>query len=124
MVNTVALVGQQAAYIRRHSRHSVGEYSGDMNVDYWSKDKWQEELSKNQVGYADVAMSEESVLLGCDIVLYMPFLMFGGSYCQTVNVNLGLHATVSSVQTSSGTHPAPCLVIIRDRNSCITTGYC
>ena len=95
MVNTVALVGQQAAYIRRHSRHSVGEYSGDMNVDFWDKDKWQEELSKNQVGCTDVAMSEDSVLLGCDNVLYVPFLIFGSSYCQTMNVNLGLHATVS-----------------------------
>ena len=95
MVNTVALVGQQAAYIRRHSRHSVGEYSGDMNVDYWSRGKWQEELSKHQVGCTDVAMSEDSVLLGCDIVSYVPFLIFGGSYCQTVNINLGLHATVS-----------------------------
>jgi hypothetical protein len=84
MVNTVALVGQQAKYIRRHSRHSVGEYSGDMNVDYWSKDNWQEELSKNQVGCTDVAMSEDSVLLGCDIVSYVPFLVFGVLYCQTI----------------------------------------
>jgi len=95
MVNTVALVDQQAKYIGRHARHSVGQYSGDMNVDYWSKDKWQEELSKYQVGCTDVAMSEDSVLLGCDIVSYVPFMNFGGSYCQTMNVNLGLHATVS-----------------------------
>jgi len=95
MVNTVALVGQQAAYIKRHSHHSVGEYSGDMNVDYWSKEKWQEELSKNQVGITDVAMSEDSVLLGCDIVSYVPFLISGGSYCLYMNVNVGLHATVS-----------------------------
>jgi hypothetical protein len=73
----------------------VGEYSGDMNVDYWSKDKWQEELTKNQVGCTDEAMSEDSVLLGCDIVSYVPFLIFGGSYCQSMNVNLGLHTTVS-----------------------------
>jgi primosomal protein N' len=32
MVNTVALVSQQAADIRRHSHHSVGEYSGDLNM--------------------------------------------------------------------------------------------
>jgi len=95
MVNTVALVGQQAGYIRRHSRHSVGEYSGDMNVDYWDKEKWQEELSKYQVGCTDVAVSEDSVLLGCDIVSYVPFLISGASYCQTMNVNLGLRAAVS-----------------------------
>jgi hypothetical protein len=71
MVNTVALVRQQAAYIRRHSRHSVGEYSGDLNLDYWSKEKWQEELSKNQVGCIGVAMSEGSVFLGCDIVSFV-----------------------------------------------------
>ncbi|PNF18314.1 hypothetical protein B7P43_G14501 [Cryptotermes secundus] len=49
VVNTVALVSQQAAYIRRHSHHSVGEYSGDLNVDLWSKEKWQEELLGHQI---------------------------------------------------------------------------
>jgi hypothetical protein len=73
----------------------VGEYSGDMNVYYWDKNKWQEELAKHQVGCTDVAMSEDSVFLGCDIVSYRPFLIFGGLYCQTMNVNLGLHALVS-----------------------------
>jgi hypothetical protein len=68
MVNTVALVRQQAAYIRRHSHHSVGEYSGDMNVDVWSKEQWQEELSAHQVGLTDVVLSEDSVLLGCEIM--------------------------------------------------------
>lgn len=71
MVNTVALVRQQAAYIRRHTRHCVGEYSGDMNVDFWSKEKWQEEFSNNQVGCIDVGMSEDSVFLGCDIMSFV-----------------------------------------------------
>jgi hypothetical protein len=105
MVNTVALVGQQAAYIRRHSRHSVGEYSGDMNVDYWSKEKWQEELFKHKVGCIDVAMSEDSILPGCDIVLCMLFLNFGGSYCQTMKAKTW--SSFHSAQLSSGTRPAP-----------------
>lgn len=53
MVNTVALVSQQAAYIRRHSHHSVGEYSGDLNLDFWTKEIWQQELSQNQVQFPD-----------------------------------------------------------------------
>jgi len=120
MVNTVALVGQQADYIGRHSRHSVGKYSGDMNVDYWSKEKWQEELSKNQVGFTDVAMSEDSFLLGCDIVSYMPFLISGGSYCQSMNVNLGLHATVSKRALGLA---QPHVWLLSGTNSSITTGY-
>jgi endoribonuclease Dicer len=58
MVNTVALVNQQAAYIKRHSHHSVGEYSGDMNVDFWSKDKWQTELQDHQVKCPDQVVSQ------------------------------------------------------------------
>lgn len=73
MVNTVALVRQQAAYIRRHSRHSVGEYSGDLNLDYWSKEKWQEELSKNQI-----------LVMTCQIFLNL--LMHG--YIKLSDVNL------------------------------------
>ncbi|KAJ9599534.1 hypothetical protein L9F63_010006, partial [Diploptera punctata] len=49
MVNTVALVGQQAGYIQRHSRFAVGQYSGDMNVDYWTREKWKDELEKHQI---------------------------------------------------------------------------
>lgn len=57
MVNTVALVSQQAAYIRRHSHHSVGEYSGDLNLDWWTKEKWLQELSENKVQCPDKVVS-------------------------------------------------------------------
>ncbi|XP_067000048.2 endoribonuclease Dcr-2 [Anabrus simplex] len=49
MVNTVALVMQQAQYIRRHTPLSVGHFSGDMNVDFWTKEVWLEHLNKYQV---------------------------------------------------------------------------
>jgi hypothetical protein len=68
MVNTVALVSQQAAYIRQHSHQSVGEYSGDLNVDLWSKEQWQEELLGHQVRFADGVLQVASVVTG---VLYV-----------------------------------------------------
>lgn len=73
MVNTVALVNQQAAYIRRHSHHSVGEYSGDLNVDLWSKEMWQEELSRHQI-----------MVMTCQI--FLNILQHG--YIQLSDVNL------------------------------------
>ncbi|XP_021927095.1 endoribonuclease Dicer-like isoform X2 [Zootermopsis nevadensis] len=73
MVNTVALVSQQAAYIRRHSHHSVGEYSGDLNLDFWTKEVWQQELSQNQI-----------LVMTCQIFLNM--LMHG--YIDLSEINL------------------------------------
>lgn len=49
LVNTVALVSQQAAAIERHTIFKVGQYSGDMNVDLWTKERWLEELEENSV---------------------------------------------------------------------------
>ncbi|XP_071454543.1 endoribonuclease Dicer [Hetaerina americana] len=59
-VNTVALVTQQGDYIARHTHLSVGKYSGDLNVDNWNANRWEEELNKNQV-----------IVLTCQILLDM-----------------------------------------------------
>lgn len=50
LVNTVALVEQQAAVLERHLLVSkVGQYSGDMNVDFWNMAMWKEEFEKFKV---------------------------------------------------------------------------
>ncbi|KAF7405409.1 hypothetical protein HZH66_004315 [Vespula vulgaris] len=48
-VNTVPLVTQQTEYIARHTRLSCKGYCGDMNVDYWTKETWLQELEEYQV---------------------------------------------------------------------------
>lgn len=48
-MNTVVLVIQQTEYLRRHSGLTCNGYSGDMHVDYWSKDKWITEIENHQV---------------------------------------------------------------------------
>ncbi|XP_015124116.1 endoribonuclease Dicer [Diachasma alloeum] len=48
-VNTVPLVTQQSAYIRRHTDLTCQGYSGDMGVDFWIQSRWKEEFEKNQV---------------------------------------------------------------------------
>ena len=52
LVNTVALVSQQAKAIRKQLPVKVGEYSGDMNVDYWDIVKWHEELEMHSVSFS------------------------------------------------------------------------
>uniref|UniRef100_A0A0K8S5D2 Uncharacterized protein n=1 Tax=Lygus hesperus TaxID=30085 RepID=A0A0K8S5D2_LYGHE len=49
LVNTVQLVTQQANCVASQTPHTVGTYSGDMNVDYWTKEKWLAELDKHEV---------------------------------------------------------------------------
>ncbi|XP_046981769.1 endoribonuclease Dicer-like isoform X1 [Schistocerca americana] len=56
--NTVALVGQQAEYIRRHTDLSVGIYTGLQNVDFWKPDRWQKEFATHEV----LVMSSQVVL--------------------------------------------------------------
>lgn len=48
-VNTVPLVDQQCAYIARHTDLTCQGYSGDMNVDFWTKNEWMKEIESNQV---------------------------------------------------------------------------
>lgn len=49
VVNTVTLVDQHLSYLRRFTPFNVGGYSGDMNVDFWSPQTWEDEFNKNQV---------------------------------------------------------------------------
>lgn len=49
LVNTVALVEQHAKYIRDHTTLTVGQYNGEMNLDFWPKSKWYDEFDKYQV---------------------------------------------------------------------------
>lgn len=49
LVNTVPLVNQQKKTIQYFVPVSVGAYSSEDRVDYWNKEKWKEELIKNQV---------------------------------------------------------------------------
>ncbi|XP_043279610.1 endoribonuclease Dicer isoform X2 [Venturia canescens] len=48
-VNTVPLVSQQSEYIARHTGLACKGFSGDMGVDYWSKEDWLKEIEDNQV---------------------------------------------------------------------------
>nr|AVK59458.1 Dicer-2-PA [Nezara viridula] len=49
LVDTVALVAQQAQSIRQQTPLTVGEYSGDKGVDHWDINQWHEELENHQV---------------------------------------------------------------------------
>ncbi|XP_071529845.1 LOW QUALITY PROTEIN: endoribonuclease Dicer [Panulirus ornatus] len=49
IVNTVPLVHQQALAIQTHTALNVGKYEGSMGVDFWTDEKWEEELDKNEV---------------------------------------------------------------------------
>ncbi|CAF5114039.1 unnamed protein product, partial [Rotaria sp. Silwood1] len=49
LVKTVQLVDQQSDYIRTHTNFSVGKYCGELGVDLWDKEKWEDEFEKNQV---------------------------------------------------------------------------
>ncbi|XP_014473379.1 PREDICTED: endoribonuclease Dicer [Dinoponera quadriceps] len=49
IVNTVALVRQQAEYIKRHTCLTCKGYSGDMKVDVWKEDRWKLEFDEIQV---------------------------------------------------------------------------
>lgn len=48
-VNTVPLVAQQSQVLETHTSLSVGQYWGDLGVDFWDKLKWREELDKHDV---------------------------------------------------------------------------
>ncbi|VVC42507.1 Hypothetical protein CINCED_3A023563 [Cinara cedri] len=46
IVQSVPLVNQQASSLRRHLPWNIGTFSGDMNVDFWSRDQWNNILEK------------------------------------------------------------------------------
>lgn len=59
LVNTVALVEQQADVLKRQLPvDDVGKYSGDMNLDFWNKNVWIEEFSKFQVSLSNAKSYE------------------------------------------------------------------
>jgi endoribonuclease Dicer len=41
LANTIPLVNQQAAFIARNSSFKVRHLTGDMEVDYWTQEKWE-----------------------------------------------------------------------------------
>lgn len=45
----VALVQQQSEYIATHTDLKVGQYYGELNVDFWEKQKWIDEFENHQV---------------------------------------------------------------------------
>ncbi|EEZ99277.1 dicer-2 isoform X1 [Tribolium castaneum] len=49
LVNSVALVDQHGKYVRDHATFSVGTYTGEMNVDFWSEAEWEQQFNKYQV---------------------------------------------------------------------------
>ncbi|KAK4883339.1 hypothetical protein RN001_006658 [Aquatica leii] len=49
LVNTVALVDQQAKYLRTLTNQDVGAYSGEMNVDSWNREMWHKEFETHQI---------------------------------------------------------------------------
>lgn len=49
IVQSVPLVSQQAGNLRRHLPWNIGTFSGDMNVDFWSQQQWNEILEKCHV---------------------------------------------------------------------------
>lgn len=51
LVNTKTLVDQQGSVIEQMTDLKVGRYTGDLNVDFWDKSKWLEELRKHQVRF-------------------------------------------------------------------------
>lgn len=49
LVNSVPLVDQHAKYVSSHTNFKVGQYTGEMNLDFWPKSKWYEEYDNYQV---------------------------------------------------------------------------
>ncbi|XP_011632113.1 endoribonuclease Dicer isoform X1 [Pogonomyrmex barbatus] len=49
IVNTVALAAQQANYLCRHTGLKCKNYSGDMQVDFWKKQEWLDEIEQHEI---------------------------------------------------------------------------
>lgn len=49
LVDTVAVVAQQASYIRHLTDLSVGEYTSSDEVDMFDTEDWEQEFQENQV---------------------------------------------------------------------------
>jgi hypothetical protein len=51
LVDTVAMVAQQASYIRHLTDLCVGEYSSSDTVDMFDIEDWEQEFQENQVSF-------------------------------------------------------------------------
>ncbi|CAG9824066.1 unnamed protein product [Phaedon cochleariae] len=49
LVNTIALVDQHSKYILDHTNLTVGQYTGEMNLDFWPREQWYTEFDQHQV---------------------------------------------------------------------------
>lgn len=49
LVNSVALVEQHAKVLRARTHLQIGTYTGERNVDNWSKEQWIVEFNTHQV---------------------------------------------------------------------------
>ena len=49
LVNSVALVHQQAKFLEDNTPYKTKSYCGADNVDDWGKEKWEEEFKENQI---------------------------------------------------------------------------
>lgn len=52
LVNTVSLAQQQAEYLKQSTNLIIKCFTGDLNVDYWKREKWFREFDENQVSAA------------------------------------------------------------------------
>ena len=49
LVDTVAMVAQQASYIRHLTDLTIGEYTSSDAVNMWDAEDWEQEFQDNQV---------------------------------------------------------------------------
>lgn len=49
LVNSVALVDQHVKYVKDHTCFRVAGFTGEMNVDFWSKELWETQYKKYQI---------------------------------------------------------------------------
>jgi hypothetical protein len=56
LVDTVAMVAQQASYIRHLTDLSVGEYTSSDTVNVFEVEDWEQELQENQVFFQEHRM--------------------------------------------------------------------
>lgn len=70
IVQSVPLVNQQANSLRKHLPWTIGTFSGDMNVDLWSQDHWDNILKRCHVStYYYLTKNDIFILL---VLLYLP----------------------------------------------------
>lgn len=84
LVNSVPLVEQHAKVLRTRTHYRVGEYTGDMKLDFWSREEWHKEFDKYQI-----------LVMTCQILVNLYNSSYIGSYkflfpCETNVANVFL----------------------------------